>query len=73
MTHIYLSPEAVALRIGVQPQTLSKWRVSGYGPRFVRVSPRVIRYLESDVDHWMEKRLRVSTADTGEHKRGNAA
>lgn len=73
MTVIYLSPEAVALRIGVKVHTLAKWRVAGDGPKFVRVSPRMIRYIESDLDQWMRERVRHSTADTGDKRHGNAA
>ncbi len=65
MTVVYLTPETVADRLGVKPHTLAKWRVSGDGPRFVRVSPRVIRYIEADVDAWMADRVRRSTCDPG--------
>ena len=70
---VYLTPNAVAQRLGVKTHTLAKWRVSGDGPLFVRVSPRMIRYVESDVDEWMASRVRLSTSDTGARSRRRAA
>ena len=41
---------------------LNKWRVSGNGPRFVRVGARV-RYRTSDLLNFIENRTRVSTSE----------
>jgi predicted DNA-binding transcriptional regulator AlpA len=45
-----LTPSEVAEIFGVSQKTLETWRRVGEGPRSVRVSPKVIRYLASDVD-----------------------
>ena len=51
-----------AAYLGNQPQTLAVWRSSGkYGLPFVRVG-RAIRYRESDLKSWMERRTATSVA-----------
>lgn len=37
--------------------TLRGWRAKGKGPRFYRVSERLIRYRVKDVDAWIEARM----------------
>lgn len=52
----YLS-EPKAARIGaISPHTLRKWRQTGDGPPFIRVSARCIRYRRDDFLHWLEAR-----------------
>jgi predicted DNA-binding transcriptional regulator AlpA len=43
-----LAPRDVAAVLGVTPHTLSKWRLAGRGPQYVRLG-RAIRYREPDV------------------------
>lgn len=47
---------------GLSSRTLEAWRRRGYGPPFIRVSPRAIRYRRSDVEAWLAAR-RVDEAD----------
>ena len=59
------SPQAAA-QLGVQPQTLRKWRCDGTGPRFVRLGTgRRSRaaYRLSDLEAWLEARSFTSTAE----------
>lgn len=49
----------------VSPRTLRNWRTRGGGPKFVKISPRCIRYRVSDLTSWTEKRIRRSTSDLG--------
>jgi hypothetical protein len=37
----------------VTPATLAKWRYNGFGPIFIRVSSRTIRYRAEDVNQWI--------------------
>jgi len=53
---------AALLRCSVH--SLNKWRLTGSGPRFVRVGSRV-RYRRSAIADFIEKSTRVSTSDTG--------
>jgi predicted DNA-binding transcriptional regulator AlpA len=49
--------------LGVTVRALQKWRVTGSGPRFVRISSRCIRYRRRDLIAWIEARLKSSTAE----------
>jgi excisionase family DNA binding protein len=42
--------------------SLNKWRVSGRGPRFVRIGTRV-RYRATDVAAFIERETRASTSE----------
>ena len=44
--------------------SLNKWRLTGNGPRFVRVGSRV-RYRRSAIADFIENSTRASTSDTG--------
>lgn len=46
--------EEVAQYLGVPLGTIYNWRVSGKGPRAIRVG-RHLRYRPSDVDAWLER------------------
>ena len=49
--------------IGFSPRTLQRWRVDGNGPKFLRISPRAIRYLREDLDEWIRERSCRSTSE----------
>ncbi len=58
------SPEA-ARYLGIQQQTLRKWRLLGKGPRYVRLgdSPRSrVMYRLSELEAWVDERTYQSTA-----------
>ena len=45
-----------AAYIGIDERTLEGWRYRNQvGPRFRRYSARVVRYMRSDLDAWMER------------------
>jgi len=56
------TPEA-ARYLGISASTLNKTRLTGDGPPFVKVTPRAVAYRKSDLDAWLEARLRHSTSD----------
>ena len=58
----YLGPEAAAAYLGVSPKTLQRMRVTGEGPRYVKVRRRVI-YDRLDLDDWTGKRKRRFTGE----------
>ena len=47
-------------------RAMQKYRQTGDGPRFVRISSRCIRYRRIDLRAWVEARLRNSTSDDGQ-------
>lgn len=49
--------------LGVTPRALQKWRITGTGPQFVRISGRCVRYRRRDLIVWAETRLKSSTAE----------
>jgi predicted DNA-binding transcriptional regulator AlpA len=57
------TPEEVSLRLRKPESWLAKARVTGIGPKFVKVGA-AIRYRRSDVDAWLAERTRTSTEGT---------
>jgi len=60
-----LSEEELATRWKITPITLSHWRWSGRGPRFVKIG-RHIFYRPKDVELFEEQKARKSTTETFE-------
>ena len=52
--------EAAAF-LGVKPQTMRVWRHKNIGPKFVRVSRNVVRYLVKDLEEFMADRTIETT------------
>jgi excisionase family DNA binding protein len=57
-----LSQKEAARKLGLSTRTLERHRVSGTGPRFCRLG-RLIRYRQSDIEAWVARSLRMSTAE----------
>lgn len=53
----------VAEILNVSVRTLQQWRVSGFGPRFIKVG-RAVRYRLSDVQDWIDRNIHRSTSDS---------
>jgi hypothetical protein len=43
------------LKLGSE-RSLEAWRRRGYGPAFIRISPRAVRYRKQDVEAWLSER-----------------
>ena len=56
------TPEA-AHYIALAESTLSKMRLTGDGPPFVKVGPRAVAYRKCDLDAFLAARVRRSTSD----------
>ena len=53
-----LDQRQAAARLGLpSARTLEAWRLRGYGPPFLRLSPRLVRYRASDIDRWLAARV----------------
>ena len=59
-----LRPSEAAELIGLKTRALEAWRYRGTGPRWVKLSPRVVRYRRADLIEWAESRLRTSTSES---------
>jgi hypothetical protein len=57
-----LTPEEVAAYLQVSPRTLESWRYKGIGPRFLRVTKRLIRYDLKDIRDWEKQSRKQSTS-----------
>jgi predicted DNA-binding transcriptional regulator AlpA len=55
-----LSNKEAARLLGFNPNTLVKWRMSGFGPRFLKLGKHV-RYRERELEHWLDHRTFSST------------
>ena len=52
--------------LSLSPRTLEKMRLTGDGPPFIKLGRhRAVRYRESDLQAWIEGRIRKSTSDPG--------
>jgi predicted DNA-binding transcriptional regulator AlpA len=61
-----LNQRLAAARLGLpSARTLEAWRRRGYGPPFLRLSSRLVRYRVSDIDRWLGARV------VGAHRREN--
>ncbi len=58
-------PPRAAAYVGLSVSTLAKQRLRGDGPKFVRLSPRAIGYLQADLDEWVASRRCLSTSEYG--------
>lgn len=59
-----LSAEQAAELLGIHRQTLANWRVSGAGPRFIKLGARVL-YSPEEITTWLADNTRTSTSDRG--------
>ena len=53
-----LTPQEVALALGIQPKTLTRWRMKKIGIPFIRAG-RTIRYDPKDVAKWIDTHKRT--------------
>jgi predicted DNA-binding transcriptional regulator AlpA len=67
-----LNTSEVAEWLGISLQWLEIGRSKGYGPRFVRLSPRRVRYLRSSVMEWLRERQHQGTAEYSRRPSGGA-
>lgn len=52
-----------AARLGLSKSTLDKMRCDGRGPRFVKVTSKIVGYDPADLDAYAEARKRQPTSD----------
>lgn len=57
----WLTPEEAGARLGYTTNTLKRWRVTGGGPKFARLSPRRVVYWIDDLREWEASRPRASS------------
>lgn len=58
-----LTPAEVSEWTGLTIGALAQLRYKGTGPKFVKMTPRTVRYFRADVQRWLEDSVRSSTAE----------
>lgn len=66
-TERFLSERELAQLLNIKSETLRNWRWDRKGPIYIKIGTNV-RYRMSDINDFINKRVRTSTSDTGEHK-----
>ncbi len=62
---VLLDQAGAAEILGLSPRTLESWRVTGTGPRFVRLGRRAIRYRRAELERWISEQEVNSTSQRG--------
>jgi len=60
-----ISVNEAAEYTGLAVSTLNKRRMTGDGPKFLKLSARRIVYDTTDLDTWLSSKRRISTSDDG--------
>lgn len=55
-------PDEVAAFLRYEEDTLKKWRRRGFGPRWIKVGGRDVRYRWADVREWLDQQSRGTGA-----------
>jgi len=59
-----MTTQEAAGYVRLSPRTLERYRVTGEGPKYLKLGRRVL-YQRSELDIWLEKKVRRSTSDSG--------
>lgn len=59
-----MTPIQAAEYLTLSISTLARMRISGNGPTFIRLSPQKIGYRQTDLDKFLEARVRTSTSQS---------
>lgn len=60
-----LTTNQAAERLGLSRRTLESWRLTGNGPQFRRIGPRLVRYDSVDLQAFVDAQVQRSTSDPG--------
>jgi len=50
---VFLTPSEVASILGIEPETLAKWRSAGKGPSYVKIGGKNVRYTREAIDSYI--------------------
>ncbi len=50
-----LRPAEAARLLNVTPRCLQDWRLKGIGPRFIRMTPKLVQYRRSELEKFIEE------------------
>lgn len=55
-----LNERQAAKYLGISEGTLRLWRSQGKAPRYFKAGVKMVRFLRSDLDLWIEERLNAT-------------
>lgn len=55
MGEVLLSPKEVANLLKVEVETLQKWRSVGKGPKYIKITPKIVRYYKEEIDDFIKR------------------
>jgi predicted DNA-binding transcriptional regulator AlpA len=58
-----MTTEEAADYLGINKKTLDRMRGRGDGPRFIRITSKIIKYRQADIDDFLTARVRLNTAE----------
>ena len=61
-TEVYLTEKEFCEKHSLSPRTAQRWRVTGHGPKWVRLGLRQVRYRVSDCEAWAASQTYQSRA-----------
>ena len=50
--------------MAISKSRLTQLRMTGEGPPFIKIAARAVAYRKSDLDAWLDNRVRRATSDT---------
>ncbi len=68
-----LKPPETALELNVSEKTLSNWRRTGTGPKYIRFSHKCVRYAPSDIEAFKAAHTFASTSAESVGAKGDDA
>jgi len=60
---LFLTAAEAAALLRLSPITLSRWRIQGYGPRWIKMGPKRVAYAVDDLTAWTNTQRRTSTSE----------
>lgn len=60
---LFLTAGEAAALLRVSPITLSRWRIQGCGPRWIKMGPKRVAYAVDDLLAWTNTQKRTSTSE----------
>ena len=60
---LFLTAGEAAALLRVSPITLSRWRIQGCGPRWIKMGPKRVAYAVDDLIAWTNTQKRTSTSE----------
>ena len=58
-----LSIHTLSEMLDLSKATLARWRIEGYGPRWIKIGRKAVAYLSTDVDAWLEAQSVATTME----------